>query len=172
MRHLFSLFSLLTLCALAHAHNGLPTLVLQNKVSGPYKVTLWADPHVGQGNLSVVLTPTGQTPPDQAPDKVEVAVQPTSKRLDEKIYPAKLKFKFQRQYPYYYAEVPFDKVDSWDVRVLLHNQQKVDVVTAQMGTKADNLNPWFLPLYALPFAVIGLIWIRAARKKTGSPTEI
>ncbi|BCM91593.1 hypothetical protein IAD21_03468 [Abditibacteriota bacterium] len=163
------LVCLVALSSVAQAHNGPPFPVVVDRASGPYKVSLWADPDIGQGTLFIVLEGLGTQPLTQEPTKVEVAVQPVSKRLPEKTYAAERQN--NRDSPHYYVEVPFDKQELWNLRIVLHDGPKVETVSTRVEATPDDLGPTGLLVYAFPFVAIGFVWIRAARKKSPVPAS-
>jgi hypothetical protein len=157
------LFLLTLLCASAPAwaHIGPPYPIMQNRQVGPYKVEVWSNPDVGTGSFFITIAPPpGQSVP--ADIKVQIAVQPVSKRLQEASYGAwreKLRDRVE-----YKTDVPFDKEEQWHIRLTLAStlgggETSTDVpVTPTLGR-------WGLLLFALPFAGIGLLWAKGMSVK-------
>ena len=146
----------------AHAHSGPPFPVMVDKMSGPYKVSLWADPDVGTGSLIIILESPTKAPLTVEPTQVEVKVQPVSKRLVEKTYRAERQN--NRDSPHYFVETSFDKQEMWRLQIVLHDAGKVDTLTTQVEATPDDLGPVGILLYAFPFVAIGLVWGRAILK--------
>ncbi len=152
--------ALLAVCASmpAWAHVGPPYLILENQKVGNLTVSVWSNPDVGTGSFFVVLDPPpGASVPSDM--KVQIVVQPVTKRLPEARYDAwreklhnRVEFK---------AVVPFDKEETWHVRILLASTQ----VTGEIGTDVPItptlLGNWSLLLFLLPFLGIGAVWLRA-----------
>ena len=145
----------------AWAHIGPPYPIMQNRQVGPYKVEVWSNPDVGTGSFFITIDPPpGKSVPEDI--KVQIAVQPVSKRLPEAIYNAwreKLRDRVE-----YKTDVPFDKEEQWHIRLILAStlgggETSTDVpVTPTVGR-------WGLLLFALPFAGIGLLWAKGMSVK-------
>lgn len=160
----FALAALLLLSgtAPAWAHIGPPYPIMENRKIGPLKVDVWSNPDVGVGSFFVIIDPPpgGTVPPDM---KVQVIVQPLSKRLPPAAYNAwrealkdRVEFK---------ADAPFDKEEMWRIRVLLASGQvtgETDTDVMVTPTLMGRLN---LLLFLLPFLVIGFLWFKAATTK-------
>lgn len=150
--------------ARAVAHEGPPYPVLVDKTLGPCVVSVWADPDVGTGTFFIVLEPT---PGGKLPDdiRVELGVRPVSGRLPEAFYAAgreDLRGSVQ-----YKALVPFDAQELWRVRVRLQSSQGGGEVTTDVEATPPGYGRWDLLLYLLPFAAVGLLWLRAIVKGRG-----
>lgn len=143
----------------AWAHRGPPFPILQNHRVGSLNVSVWSNPDVGNGLFYVLLHPvSGTTVPGDL--KVQIAAQPLSHRLPEKIYQARL---VEGRSPVEYtAIVPFDKVEMWHIRVLLESPQVSGEAAINVRTMPAGLGRWDLLLYVLPFVAIALLWLRAA----------
>jgi hypothetical protein len=92
--------------------------------------------------------------------KVQVIVQPVSGRLPEARYDAwreqlrnRVEFK---------AEVPFDKEETWRIRIVLASTQ-VAGETAVNVPVTPALGRWSLLFFLLPFLGIAAAWLRAIR---------
>jgi hypothetical protein len=90
--------------------------------------------------------------------KVQVIVQPVSGRLPEARYDAwreqlrnRVEFK---------AEVPFDKEETWRIRIVLVSAQ-VAGETAVDVPVTPTLGRWSLLFFMLPFLGIAALWLRA-----------
>lgn len=143
----------------AWAHRGPPFPILQNHEVGSLNVSVWSNPDVGNGLFYVLLRPvSGTTVPRDL--KVQIAVQPLSRRLPEKAYDAHL---VEGRSPVEYAAVvPFDRVEMWHVRVLLQSPKMSCEADVDVRTMPAGLGRWDLFLYILPFAAIALLWLRAS----------
>ena len=127
-----------------------------DRATGDYRVSIWADPDVGEGTFYIALEPATRRTLS-SPVKVEVAIQPVSKRLPEKRYPAERRAKDTFSY---FAKVPFDKQEMWRVRVLFHGTGGVQEIATQVEATPDDLGPFGMIFYLLPFLAIGFIWIK------------
>lgn len=146
----------------AWAHIGPPYPIMQNRKVGPLNVEVWANPDVGVGSFFVVIDPPpGQQVP--ADMKVQVAVQPVSKRLPEATYGAwreKLKDRVE-----FKAIAPFDQEEMWHIRVLLTSSAVTGETDTDVMVTPTLLGRWNLLLFLLPFVGIGFLWFKAASVK-------
>lgn len=165
----------LGLAQYAWAHIGPPYLIMENRHIGALKVEVWSNPDVGTGSFFVVLDPL----PEQAIPldlKVQVAVQPVSRRLPEVMYDAwreNLKSRIE-----FKAVVPFDKEEMWHVRVMLSSTTLNGETGTDVPVTPTLLGRWNLLLFLLPFLGIGFLWFKAVsvkrkrrRKVRRAPTE-
>jgi len=155
---------LLTICGCipACAHIGPPYPIMQDRKVGPYTVAVWSNPDVGTGSFFVIIDPApgGSVPSDM---KVRIAVQPASNRLPEKIYDAwreNLRNRIE-----YKAVVPFDKEETWHVRVMLASSAGSGEIATDVAVTPGLLGRWDLLLFALPFLGVGVLWFKALATK-------
>ncbi len=146
----------------AWAHIGPPYPIMQDRKVGPFTVAVWSNPDVGTGSFFVIIDPPpgGSVPADM---KVQVAVQPVSKRLNEVTYDAwreKLRNRVE-----YKVIVPFDKEETWHVRVMLASSAGGGEASTDVSVTPGLLGRWDLLLYALPFLGVGLLWFKAIATK-------
>lgn len=146
----------------AWAHIGPPYPIMQNRKIGPLSVDVWSNPDVGIGSFYVIINPPkGSSVP--ADMKVQVVVQPVSHRLPEKAYDAwreKLKDRVE-----FKAMVPFDKEETWRIRVLLSSAQVTGETDVDVPVTPTLLGRLDLLLFLLPFLGIGFLWFKAANAK-------
>ncbi len=146
----------------AWAHIGPPYPIMENRKIGPLSIDVWSNPDVGTGSFFVIINPPpGQSVP--ADMKVQVAVQPVSKRLPEAIYGAwqeKLKDRVE-----FKTTLPFDKEEMWKVRILLTSAQATGEADTEVPVTPTLLGRWNLLLFLLPFLGIGFLWFKASSTK-------
>jgi hypothetical protein len=156
--------TLIVLCSSipALAHVGPPFPIMQNRTVGPYKVDVWSNPDVGIGSFFITIDPPpGKSVPSDI--KVEIAVQPVSKRLPEASYGAwreKLRDRVE-----YKTEVPFDKEEQWHVRLILTSTLGSGETSTDVPVTPTLLGRWGLLLFALPFLGVGFLWVKAMSVK-------
>jgi hypothetical protein len=146
----------------ASAHIGPPYPIMQNRTIGPLRVEVWSNPDVGTGSFFVVIDPPpgASVPADM---KVQIAVQPITKRLPEQAYEAwreKLRNRVE-----FKADVPFDQEETWHVRVLLTSSQIHGETGTDVEVTPTVLGRWSLLLFLLPFLGIGILWFKAVNTK-------
>jgi hypothetical protein len=141
----------------AWAHIGPPFPIIENRKIGNLTVSVWSNPDVGTGSFFIMIDPPKGTsvPADM---KVQVIVQPVSGRLPEARYDAwreqlrnRVEFK---------ADVPFDKEETWRIRIVLASAQ-VAGETAVDVPVTPTLGRWSLLFFLLPFLGIAGLWFRA-----------
>lgn len=146
----------------AWAHIGPPYPIMQNRKIGPFSVDVWSNPDVGVGSFFVIINPPpgGSVPADM---KVQVAVQPVSKRLPEATYDAwREKIRDRVEFK---TTAPFDKEEMWHVRVLLSSSLGSGETDTDVPVTPTLLGRWDLLLFALPFLGIGFLWFKAVSTK-------
>jgi hypothetical protein len=159
LKRLLTAAALVLACsARASAHEGPPYPILVDKSLGPASASVWADPDVGTGTFFVILEPPdgGALPEDI---KVEIAVRPADGRLAEAVHAASRED--VRGRVQYKAEVPFDAQGPWRVRVMLQSPQGGGEITTDVEVTPPGLGRWDLLFYLLPFAAVGVLWLRA-----------
>ena len=151
-------------CTQAWAHIGPPYPIMQNRKVGPFNVEVWSNPDVGTGSFYIIVDPpkgSALTVPTDM--KVQVAVQPASKRLPVAVYNAwREKLLDQVEFK---TIVPFDKEETWHVHITfckLDGQRRADTDVPVTPTL---LGRWNLLLFLLPFVGIGVLWFKAASVK-------
>ena len=150
----------------AQAHEGPPYPIIVDQPSGPYVITVWADPDVGTGTFYVTLEAAdgGELPEELA---VEIAVQPSTGRLAEASHRAErepIRGRVQ-----YMAEVPFDAQEMWRVRVTVEGSPGRGEAATEVEVTPPGLGSYDLIFYLLPFVAIGFLWARAAFRRRRVP---
>jgi hypothetical protein len=135
---------------------------MENRKIGSMTITVWSNPDVGNGSFFVIIDPpNGSSVP--ADIKVQVAVQPVSGRLPERIYGAwreKLRDRVE-----FKTDVPFDKEETWRIRVLISSAQVSGETDTDVQVTPALLGRWDLLIFLLPFLGIGFLWFKAVRTK-------
>jgi hypothetical protein len=162
LRGVLAVSLLLTLSSNVTAHEGPPFPIIIDKSVGPYIVSVWTDPDVGESTFFVVLnTQARVTIPSDL--KVEIGVQPTSGRLTEVIHPAQRQdLRDQVQYK---AMVFLDAQEMWRVRVVLASAQGGGEAVTEVEATPPGYGRWDLLIYLTPFALIALLWLRAVTRR-------
>jgi hypothetical protein len=161
-QRLIALMLLISGAATAHAHNGPPFPIIENQHVGPVMISVWSNPDVGTGSFFVLVDalPGGTIPNDL---KVDITVQPVSRRLPEKSYSAwREKLHGQVEYK---VSVPFDAEEKWHVRVTLASSQGGGETETNVEVTPPGLGRWDMLLYLLPFLGIGFLWFKAVMRR-------
>jgi hypothetical protein len=150
----------LTLAGRAGAHVGPP--IIENRLAGPYVITVWAHPDLGTGAFYVILEPApGTTLPEE--NEVRVSVQPLSERLPEASYTATRQDVTERVQ--YYAEAEFDRQELWRVRVQVSGAAGSGEVVSEVEPTPTTYGRWDLLIYACPFVLFGSLFLYAALRR-------
>ncbi len=146
----------------ARAHEGPPFPIVQDKVVGPYVVSIWTDPDVGQASFFVLVNAVpGRVIPKDL--RVQLGVQPKSGRLTEAQYQmlrANLRDQVQ-----YQAVVHLDQEEMWRIRVTLASAGGGGEVISEVVATPPGYGRWDLLLYTLPFLAVGVLWLLAVMRK-------
>ena len=154
--------TLLILSMPAWAHIGPPYPIMENRKVGSMSVTVWSNPDVGTGSFFIIIDPpAGASVPGDM--KVRVAVQPVSGRLPEASYGAWREKLFNRVE--FKTDVPFDKEETWRIRVLLSSSQVNGEANTDVEVTPAVLGRWDLLLFLLPFLGVGFLWFKAMTTK-------
>lgn len=157
----------LLLPAPVRAHEGPPFPIIVDERVGPYVVSVWTDPDIGIGTFFVVLEPPGDDPLPEG-TVVRIGVRPVSGRLPEVWYRAEPQP--VRYGERHYAEVEFDQGEVWRVRVEVMGREGGGEVAAEVEATPDgDIGPIGLLIYALPFAAIGALWLKAVIHRRSTP---
>lgn len=144
----------------AIAHAGPPFPILVDQPIPGYRVSVWADPDVGEAMFYIVLEPTSVAPAAGSTgsiSSVEFWTQPVSGRLPKAVYsatrgPSRNGLRFD-------VRPLFDAADRWTVGIMIHPG---DGTTHRFVTQVDvtlpGLGRWDLLIYLLPFILFGSLW--------------
>lgn len=148
--------------ARTRAHNGPPFPIIVDQQVGPCIVSLWTHPDVGTGTFFVLVdAPAGATIPGDL--KIDLGIQPVSKRLAEVIYPTRREnLRGQVEFK---TEVNFDKQEFWIARLILQSSQGGGESSANVEATPAGFGRWDLLLYLLPFLGVGFLWFKAVTTK-------
>jgi uncharacterized protein (DUF1501 family) len=157
---------ILLLTKIASAHEGPPFPLVVDQKAGPYVLSIWSDPDVGEALFFVILN----APDPPADLRVQIGVQPVSGRLPEAFYAAERE-NVQGQIQYR-AQVHFDAQELWRVRVRLESAQGNGETFATVEATPPGYGRWDLLVYLLPFLAIGALWavamLRRIKRRTGA----
>ena len=158
---------LLFLCVhVTNAHEGPPYPLFVDQKVGPYVVSVWTDPDVGDALFFVIVNSADQLPADL---RVQIGVQPVNGRLPEAAYSGERE-NVQGQVQYR-TQVHFDTEELWRVRVRLESAQGNVETVATVEATPPGYGRWDLLVYLLPFLGVGILWavamVRKLRRRTG-----
>jgi hypothetical protein len=154
----------------AAAHYGPPFPILVDRPTGPYVVSVWADPNIGTGTFFVILeAPKGKRLPAVA--RVRIGVRPVSGRLPEVLYETEPQR--TRQGARYYTAVQFDQGGMWHVRCLVDGVAGGGELGADVeATPAGILGPLGSLIYLVPFLGVGGLWLKAVMFRRKAPRAV
>jgi hypothetical protein len=144
--------------ASAHAHAGPPFPVAVDRMAGPYKILVWADPDVGIGTFFVSFDPP--IPSGERAPLVRVSVHPLTGRLEPATFAARVgrdgTFK---------AEIPFDREERWAVRVDVDGAAGQGGIDFEVDVTPPGYGAWDLAIYGAPFLLVGILWAAVALRR-------
>jgi hypothetical protein len=143
----------------AAAHEGPPFPIIMDVRAGPYLVSVWTDPDIGEALFFVVLeTPDGGLPPE--PAAVSMWAEPIDGRLPRASYSGRRQTLRNRMQ--YELHPLFDERRQWRVGFQIRNADgRMEEVQAQVESTPPGWGPWDLLIYAFPFGLLGTLWIVA-----------
>lgn len=147
------LLLLLLAATLARAHDGPPFPIWMDRVAGAAKVSVWADPDVGEGSVYVAVD--GAEPAD-----VRVSVQPVSRRLATATCAGE---RMPMKRVQFVAKPRFDRQEMWTLTV------EIPALSVRWSTDLeatpDGAGAWDLVIYLFPFVCFGMLWTRALLRR-------
>lgn len=153
------------------AHEGPPFPIIVDYEVGPYLVSVWTDPDIGIGTFFVVFDPvSGSSELSDKIRSVEVGVEPVSGRLDEVLYPSERQK--TRSGARYFTEVEFDQGEMWKVRVVIEGEGWSEELNSEVEATPDGtIGPIASLIYAIPFLLVGFLWVRVILVKRQSTVD-
>jgi hypothetical protein len=138
----------------AAAHGAGPAQTVSRQAAGPYLVSVWTDPDVGDGQVLVqVHEPVGARP------EVRVVAVPVDGHLGDPLEVSARQSDGSGgiSVDTWVASVPFDATGAWSVRVELAGPEgSGSVLTTLEALPAEGPVGWEVALFVLPFALLGL----------------
>ncbi len=164
---LFALVAVLAVGRPASAHSGAPLLILAEQAAGPYTISVWADPDVGNGRLFVEATVGGaQVPPETT---VTARVWPDDGHLPEATYTG-TRTSSPLGPERFTVRVPFDAEGVWWVQLAIRGPAGLGEVTFSVtATPAESPFSVASLLCLAPFAAIAALWWWGARRVSANP---
>jgi len=156
----YALVIVLCCAKLASAHEGPPFPLFVDQQVGPYVVSVWTDPDIGEALFFVIVNKPAQLPADL---RVQIGVQPVSGRLPEAFYATEREN--LRNQVQYRAQAHLDAQELWRVRVRLESAQGNAETIATVEATPPGYGRWDLLVYLLPFLGVGALWAMAMMRK-------
>lgn len=147
----------------AQAHQGPPFPIMMDRLSAGYRVSVWADPDIGQAYFYVILeTPDGEQP--ETVPKVTLWTEPITGRLERATYETIQQY--LNDHLQFDVEPYFDQGDMWDVGIQI---EAPDHTTGELVAQVESTPPgygiWDLVLYLFPFVLMGGMWVVAVVRR-------
>lgn len=148
----------------AHAHNGPPFPIIENRRVGPCIVALWTHPDVGTGTFFVLTDPLpgGKIPADL---KISIGVQPESGRLPEVVHPTVRDD--SRGQVEYKTSAEFDRDEFWRIRLIVESGAGGGEALSRVEATPPGYGRWDLLLYMLPFLAVAFLWFWGMTRRRG-----
>lgn len=160
--------ALATATGQAGAHDGPPYPIVVDRIAGPYRLSVWADPDVGTGTFLLFLEPATDSP--LASDcRVEIGTRAArgdttwawhsaERRPDRKAARA------------FEGRVPFDAAGPWLVRFRMASAAGHAAIESQVEVTPPGQGPILdFVLYGFPFVAVAFLFLKAAlRRRTNA----
>ena len=155
------------------AHDGPPFPIVSKLVQGAYEISVWTDPDTTDdgepgGQFWVILDTAGGAPPTAT--LVDIAIWPTGgdgQRHSTRAAP--VDGDLARQF----AALVMDHEGRFGVEVTVTGPLGRAVVTSAVDATYDlRPPPMMIALYLLPFAVIGLLWLKLIVARRRDPRRV
>ena len=158
----------LSLCALVvahglvlHAHSGPPYPIVEDRIVGAYKVSIWTDPdatddQTAAGRFWVTVQPAARSPVVPEATEVRISITPTDRAGGERTARGeRLNGDVQRQF----AALVMDHEGRYGVHVTIDGPLgNADVESQADATYDLRPRPILTLLFVAPFLLVGFIW--------------
>jgi len=148
------------------AHEGPPFPILMDQPAADYRVSVWADPDIGEAYFYVIVeTPNGDRP-DRVP-AVSMWTEPVSGRLERVEYD--MEQQELRSHLQFEAKPYFDQRDMWNVGFRLESSDgDRGELVAEVESTPPGFGAWDLAVYLFPFVFLGGMWVLAILRRSRS----
>jgi hypothetical protein len=156
------------------AHAGPPFPAVSDRVTGPYRVSIWTDPDTtddgsagGQFWVVIHLADGSQAPADT---RAIVAIRPLDRPGPERSAVASpVDGDTSRQF----AALLMDHEGRFAVRATVSGARGSAVVDATVDATYDlRPAPWLVVVYVMPFVAVGFLWLKLLlRRRTRLPVK-
>lgn len=145
--------------AYAAAHEGPPFPILMDVPLSGQKVSIWADPDIGEAKFFVVVEELDGGIPAEVPT-VSMWTEPVNGRLQRETYPSE--FQSLRSHLQFEVRPAFDIRDQWRIGVeMTMPGAEAETVTAEVESTPPGYGAWDLAIYLFPFLLVGGMWVCA-----------
>ncbi len=152
-------------CTPVVAHEGPPFPLLMDEPLAGHKISIWADPDIGEARFFIIIETAEGKMPRHVPS-VSMWTEPRSGRLKRVTYSTKrqsLRNRLQFE-----VRPTFDQRDIWRIGVQLANPAgPPQEITTEVESTPPGFGPWDLAIYLFPFLLLGGSWVVAmVRRRT------
>jgi len=143
------------------AHSGPPFPILEDRIAGPYKVSIWADPDAtddqsAAGKFWITLQPAARGGQVPATTEAQLSIAPVDRSGAERAGRAQpMNGDVQRQY----LAVLMDHEGRYGVRVMIDGPLGAAEVRTETDATYDlRPRPILTLLFIAPFLLVGFVW--------------
>ena len=153
-----SILALLLTSDSALGHAGPPISLVSNRIVGPYKISVWADPDsTDDGTAAGRFWITFGAPPLPG-TRVQVAIRPLDRAGPTIEAPAQSEAKNASQW---FSALVMDHEGRFQVRVTIDGPSGPARVEAEVdGTYDLRPPPGLVVIYLVPFVAVGFLWLK------------
>ncbi len=149
----------------AHAHSGAPYPLLLDEPVGPYRLTVWTDPDVGQGTF-IITGKFADGTSFHPSTTVTLTAEPLDGHASAQTFSAKVTQ--GRDGKEFRVVVPFDQEGKWNVVISVQGEKGTVQVERVVDVTAQGNSLWSILLWSAPFLGLALLWayavLRSRRK--------
>jgi hypothetical protein len=155
--------AMLVSCAPLFAHNGPPFPVVTDRMVGNYVISLWADPDASDdgdkdGRFWVVVNPAAKGARLPADTVVQIAIWPVERRDAIRGETAAAD---EREPARRFAAFAIDHEGKYGVKATITSSLGPADIESVVDAEYDaRPRPMLIAVFALPFALIGFVWIK------------
>jgi hypothetical protein len=155
----------------ASAHDGPPYPIVSDGAFGAYRISIWTDPDTTDddtagGQFWIVVSALSGRELSESPT-VQLAVQPEGGAGTARETTAVAD---SRDRSRHFAALRLDREGRWAVRATIDGPLGRALVSSEVEATYDlRPAPALVAVYALPFVLVGILWIKALRARRRLP---
>lgn len=159
---------LVLLAPLARAHDGPPFPVLVDRDVGSRRLSVWADPDVGEGTFYLYLP--GEEAAPEPGVSIRLEAHPLDGGTESSVGSAE---RAPPDQPYQrLARLAFPRRGPWAVRIVIDSPAGASEVSIEVDVTPTGLGKLDLVWFSMPFVLVAFLWVQALRRRRagdGSP---
>ena len=152
----YVLFVILLARGTAAAHEGPPFAVDEHAAAGPYTLSIWADPDLGEGKLYVVVSPAA--PAGVTATSLTAWYGPQDKSAPARSLAGRLDPVGGVQGDRFVFEIPFAAPGNWDFELKVRGARGEGSHAFVLAIPPEGPQKWEIGFFVIPFAALILVF--------------